>query len=241
MPISVTDPTDATAMSWSFLATQFATMRTWVNAVPNGDVVDGSVEGEHLVKPVLQGFPVQAQRSGFREYRHQSTADQPAPLYLFDAWAFPERITILPEGANGDTLWMTPIGATMQAPSTEVRVWFSCAYQVRMDPQLWTPAGALVEPVKAGELQIWGTNRALNLEFVASHATVDLYSNEVSSGDPTSGSALLGAGGRTLMSRIDSFALFSTVVDDVFVVFKRTRANVDQVDLARVSLQIEVF
>lgn len=241
MPISVTDPTDGTAMSWASLATQFATMRTWVNAVPDADVVDGSVTREHLVRPVTQGFPVQAQRSTFREYRWQDRGIDVPQLYDLNGWSIPERLTICPRATgalgSGESLWYTPIGETLQAPGTEFRVWFSCAYQVRMDPNLWAPAGALTPKTKAGELQIRAYNRSTGAETTSSIANIDLYSGEYNSSTP----AGIAAGDGTLFAKVETFALFTTVADDVYVVFKRTRDNVDQVDLARISFQTEVF
>lgn len=245
MPISVSDPSDGAAMSWSTLASQFATMRTWLNAVPVTDVEDASIEREHLVRPVVSGFPTQAQESSWRHLRWQDRGRDVPSLWSRTRWSIPERVTICPRETYGgiaanDNVWRTPIGCTMDPGSSEHRIRFSCSYQVRMNPTLWAPAGALGPKTKAGELQVRAYVRSVGLE-VTTVATADLYCNEYDSTDPVGLDPGGGAAYGRLYGKVDLFALLVTVPDDLYVVFVRTRDNVDQVDLSRIAFHTEVF
>jgi hypothetical protein len=242
MPISVTNPVNGQAMSWTSMASQFSTMRTWVNAVPLADVVDGSIQREHLVRPVIAGFPVEGMRSDFREHRWRTSNLTGPNLYARSSWTA-DRLTIVPDAADrltststsGDR-WNTPIGAPLYGVGASARVWFSCSTLVRMDPSLF-PGGIIATedaPEIAGELQIL-TAVAGSLPVVVTHAVGNVWCGEWD-GDP----ALTNASTGTLMSRVQLFAYISTAVDWVYVAFKRTRDDVDQVDLSRIAFHVEV-
>lgn len=232
MPISVTNPTNGTAMSWSTLATQFGTMRTWVNAVPSGDVTAGCVQREHLVRPVTQGWPTNGQTSGWRASRWGELDVDGLPLYGGKRWSLPNKVTIYPDGADRPgAAWTTPIGAACDRNRSNVRVKFSCSVRVRMDPLLFDGV-TYTRHVKAGTLQIRGRNELYDLEVEAPSSAANVYcQNYADTGDN------LG----TLTHRIQTLALFTAPLDRVYVVFVRASDDVDQVDLTRISFQLEVW
>lgn len=239
MPISVTNPTNGTVMSWTSMATAFATMRTWLNAVPNGDVAAGAIEREHLVRPAIAGFPVQGMRSDFREHRWRTSNLTGGNLYGRDAWSIPEKVVIIPDAADrdaGTTLgggerFNTPIGAPLYGVGEKHRVWFSCSAMARMDPAV---AGLLTPPIVAGQLQLVTLTEG-ELPAVVPHAIARVYCGEWS--DDSDDDASSG----TLMHRVQLFGLVHDSVDWVYIAFRRTRDDVDQVDLTRIAFHVEVF
>jgi hypothetical protein len=239
MPISVTNPVNGQAMSWTSMATQLATMRTWVNAVPVTDVADGSIQREHLVRPVIAGFPVEGMRSDFREHRWRTSNLTGPNLYSRSSWTA-DRVTIDPDAADRETTnvsgadrWNTPIGAPLYGVASRIRVWFSCSTLVRMSPALFPAPDA--PPAIAGALQIM-TVVSGSLPVVNPTGRGNVYCGEF---DGTAGEGP--ASGGTLMSRVQLFALIHTAADWVYVAFHRTRDDVDQVDLSRIAFHVEVF
>lgn len=232
MPISVTNPTNGSAMAWSALAVQFATMRTWVNAVPSGDVTAGSVQREHLVRPVTQGWPSNGQVSAWRESRWGELDVDGLPLYGPKRWSLPDKVVIHPDSADRPGgVWVTPIGAPIESGASNVRVKFSCSVRARMSPLLFDGV-TYTRHVKVGTLQIRGRNELFDLEVEAPSSAANVYCQNYNNTDDNQG---------THTHKVQTLALFTAPLDRVYVVFVRESDDCDQVDLTRISFQVEAF
>lgn len=238
MPISVSNPANGTVMSWTSMSTAFATMRTWLNGIPNTDLGAGAIEREHLVRPVIAGFPVQGMVSDFREHRWRTSNLVGGNLYARDAWSVPEKVILIPDAADRDVdvtsgpRWNTPIGAPLYGVATRHRIWFSCTALARMDPALFD--GGETPPVDVGTLQIVTLVEGSEPVLVP-HAVARVYCGEWSDDSPDD--AVAG----TLMHRVQLFGLVHSAVDWVYIAFRRTRDLVDQVDLTRIAFHVEAF
>lgn len=131
-----TQHVDGTAMDWSIVAANLAAYRAWQNAIPLADLTDGSIRREHLVRPVIDGFPFngirgETQQVYFLSYGVFDRAS-PAPL----SWGQRRnRITITPPAVGLGEKWRTPIGATVRLPyAAHVEISLSMEWQVRNPP-----------------------------------------------------------------------------------------------------------
>lgn len=231
MPISVTNPSGV--QSWTSLATQFATMRTWVNAVPSADVVDASVQREHLIRPVVQGWPSNGQVSAWREHRWAEIGTLGLPMYGPKRWSIPDKYTISPDNADREGgVWITPVGAAIETPVSNVRVRFSCTVLARMSSNLYDGAHGYTVHEKVGELQVRGRNELFGLEVASDSSTVDVFCQQYTNSADNLG---------MMSHKVQSLAYFAAPLDRVYVVFVRTQDDCDQVDLTRVSLSVEAW
>lgn len=58
--------TDTDPMVIADVETEFTDIRTWINAIPNSDIVADAVEAQHLLKPESYGYPTRHTRTDFQ-------------------------------------------------------------------------------------------------------------------------------------------------------------------------------
>lgn len=118
MGVSLTDHVAGDVMSWSAVAANLATFRSWINAVPLADIATGQIEREHLVRPRLLQFPVQAIQSGFQTVFWQTYGNPiPSALQRAEWGSRAERLLIKPYRLPAGTdRWYTPISRTVHFP-----------------------------------------------------------------------------------------------------------------------------
>lgn len=115
MPFADT-PLVAGTINWSSLKTNFDDFRTWVNAIPNGDLSNGAVTRENLVRPVILGFPVGGMWSTLQEGYQRDRGLDEHPAQQFVEWGSRRgRFPIVPYKVPAvDEVWRYPIGGTLR-------------------------------------------------------------------------------------------------------------------------------
>lgn len=130
MPITAYTPLVAGAtMQWSVPQQNNDNVRTFINDVPLADVDGSSIAREHLVRPVVLGFPEHGAFGGFQTLRGRKYGD---PVRGPNQWgALPNRCAIVVDAADmaSDRKHITPIGATFWTPAASV--------QVQLTANLW--------------------------------------------------------------------------------------------------------
>lgn len=119
----------AGTMSWASVNGIFTTYRSFLNDIPAADVTAGAVQGEHLVRPLVTGFPspgIRANRQivlGCQYGMNANTARTP------EEWASrPERLSIRPYLLRGGETWLTPLGFRLHLPEAAT-VTFDAAFE----------------------------------------------------------------------------------------------------------------
>jgi hypothetical protein len=161
---------DGTVMDWSAIAADFTTFRTWLNTgIVNADWADGSVRREHLVAPVIRGFPSTGLESTFQGILWREFGNQEADAGTALQWGSTvERLTVFPALLGKDNRWRTPMGATLFLPvDSDVEVNLQAALHVVQNTATVTyPTGAGVDATGAngGRYLITGFNRVTGAE-----------------------------------------------------------------------------
>ncbi len=226
-------------MSWDDLASNFSDARDWLNEIPSSDFGSAVIQREHLVRPILQGFPVQGIRSSFQaEFRSTEIGTTPPTPLDFDRWG-PKvnRLTIKPNETRGQTVlggleatrWVTPIGKTFYTPKQgSVTVICQFDLNVRSDPAgPYYPLGA------AGELG--GTFAILWFDSAQSEEELLCLRNIY----PLDTAALAGSSDRYVerVSLLGRFTASAGHHDVALVYYRGTVADpLAQVDLTNVNL-----
>jgi|SRR5688572_1203623 len=133
MPFSPTPHSNGDVMSWADIQANATDARAWVNDIPNADIDDGSIRREHLVRPVLLGYPVEGSHSTVQEAHTATKGVQGTGMDLVRnaPWgALKERYILIPKmNDGGSQLIRTPLGRTLQlfrASYVEVHAFFAC-------------------------------------------------------------------------------------------------------------------
>lgn len=169
MPVSLTDHTDATTMLWSAVQANLDAIRTYINSVPAADVDDASVQREHLVRPVIRGFPIHGMYGDWQElYTTPGVGMHEAERMATDEWASRvEKLIIRPQEHNGSTgfddidkVIFLPIGKPLEldrARTAEVSITFEYHHDVvlaAINPEYPDGAAGLANASIAGSFYI---------------------------------------------------------------------------------------
>lgn len=110
---------DGTVMDWTPIASDFAAIRAWLNAVPNGDVVNGTIQREHLARPPIQGFPIQGMEGTVQSaYWRTLGLSDPDGMVPGEWGVRRNRFTVFPLLMPPDNVWRFPVGATLRMPNS---------------------------------------------------------------------------------------------------------------------------
>lgn len=235
MPISFTDFVEGDVMSPAALAANWALARTWLEAVPASDVAAAAIQREHLVRPVIGGYPLEGGASTVQgAYGYSRGLGQPAALARTEWGPRRTRITWLSEITDGKTdaqTWRTPVGrGGIYLPrSADVKLVMSADLQVRGATTVLYPNGAGgAGTASAGYLAFHSWSRSTRTDTVHLSSHRDLYPIEASSLHSD----------KVLMILRDRF---SAGVYDFGLVWHRINAPDGlQFDLDRVTLALEV-
>lgn len=117
----VTPPTiPAGRLEWAPIAAAFEATRTWLNGIVSDDVQNGAVQREHLVRPVLGGFPLDGMAGEFQGLFRGEFGVAKGDIVSVNDWGpLPERLVVIPEVVAGrDGTWYLPVGRTVYCPTT---------------------------------------------------------------------------------------------------------------------------
>jgi hypothetical protein len=239
-------PADGAAMV--FPSATFASMRSWLNGIPAADVVAGSIQGEHLVRPVLAGFPVQGQTSDWSEVRWHVSGLDGAALYSKYTWSRPDILSMAAKRFDSaDKTWRTPIGGSLTGRFSRFRASFSCSAQVRVSPDLWQPAGSLANaPTVVAQVFVAGLDRETGLEFQFGPGRATLCGNKQSSTEFDDSYVVLFEPIELYCAQ--SFG-FSVKLDFLYVCIRDVLSTtlgsitpvIDQIDLAQTQFDVEAW
>lgn len=141
MPFVPTPFVAGATMVWGDVASNFLALREWINAIPSNSVTAGSIRREHLVRPVIQPFPVNGAHSTFQAVLGSKFGIETLPALERAEWGPKiDRLTIFPletgavEETSGLERWVTPIGKPIFiVKDTHVSVTLQFDLQVRSD------------------------------------------------------------------------------------------------------------
>lgn len=243
MPSNPTLHSDGTVISWEEIAANAADARAWVNAIPDADIDDGVIRREHLVRPIVSGFPIQGMVSTLQEAH---TADfgvegTGADVHQDEAWgALPDRYTIVPLMNDGDEeVWRTPLARTIhlhREADVEVHAIFQSKVTADGDAASY-PDGASgpANAARAGHFILHVTERSTGTLTKATSGLQHVYPPEAGASPKAEDSY-----DSVHLSFVDTL---DAGVWDFQVVYKRDSApeEVSQIDLTRATLTIEVL
>jgi hypothetical protein len=119
----------------------FTTYRTFLNAIPAADVAAEAVQQQHLVRPVVRGYPAPGlfglrqivQPLGENLLAPPSSTNQVPTLGGYDEWGRRrERFTIRPALLDAGAVWLLPVGWITVLPSAaDVRVEMQFEWWIR--------------------------------------------------------------------------------------------------------------
>lgn len=239
-----------TVMEWSDLADNFEDMRTNLNGswTPNIDFVDGGARREHLVRPVIQGFPVNGAFSTFQAmYRGTPLGIDPPTELQYTKWGSKvDRVTIKPflckgATAGSDTLarWVLPGGVFVVAPrtmSTTILCQFDCQVRSSTDtPQPTYPTGAGGGET-AGEFRLLVHDRSDNTEDMRQPRTMYPLFDTASSNADT-----------IFLDRVSMCTTLDLAAGEYDIALVYLRGNgaagdlIRQLDLTCLTLHVELF
>ena len=239
MPFTSTPHVASSVMQWSEVATNLADARTWVNNIPNTDVLADSVLPQHLARPVVTDFPVQGLTgpNALRQlyWRNVGPVDG-AQLYKRQNWnARTSRLTI-PCQQVVDR-WQVAVGATIKLRKTStvsVSVMWTILTRTNINTGPYYPTAPAGPFGVCGYFQLGFWSRATESETVLSGSRRDTYPEAATAGAWEFSSEPLYMLGR---------ASLAAGFHDVLLWWYNTGilTGFDQIDLDRLVLNVEVL
>jgi hypothetical protein len=234
MPFVPTPLVAGTVAEWADFADNMTDLRAWLNAIPLADVQAESVEREHLVRPFMLGFPTDGTYSSFQAAFRAKFGITGEALTIAEWGSRRERLTITPGFVNGQsTRWLLPIGRTIHLPfDAELSVFAAFDMQVRSDP------GAVQYPDGAGAGQIAGSFRV----YVYDRVDDTVEERQIRTIYPME-PAVIGTQGPLLVDKVAQMSTFARVAGyyDIGLIYYAFDANVDQLDLTRITFHVEAL
>ncbi|HEY6866246.1 MAG TPA: hypothetical protein VI792_03250 [Candidatus Eisenbacteria bacterium] len=234
---------DGTVMDPAAVAANFAAARAWLNDIPNADIVDGSIRREHLVRPMIRGFPwegVEHTPGGGCQAAMGSSIGLLQPDVIADSEfsSLAQRLTIVPVVSNGVTRTIrTAVAKTFHVASDNyVSAVVTADMEIRQDP------GAAIHPFDLGP----GT------QAVAGYFSLHFY-NLSTNADSNNGARRFiypmdqsNAGNLVHQAPLfvaNSLRIQTPGFHEVQLCYHINAAAsvIDQIDLARVMLHVEVL
>lgn len=186
MPIpAATQHANGDEMNWFAIGANLDAYRGWVNEIPSADVEDEAVQQEHIVRPVIQGWPSNV-IVGQREIVAWSSFGLNASSAVqAEGWSTKERATIIPYALGRGGLHRLPLGSTVYLPEAgsvevvmsfdfHVRVFGSSGASAAESVRYPTEAGAGTE-AEAGQFAVVITTRSTGEEEVQDDQVVAVY------------------------------------------------------------------
>lgn len=234
MPVVLTNHADGSAMTWTSIAANMTALRNWCNAVPVADVAASAIRREHLVRPVIQGFPLQGSFSTLQAVYSQEYGTNEHVQTSSEWGATRRRIPFNPTVNDGvDEHWYLPLSRTIRLPrECDVEVHASFMVRIVADvPRYPDGAGGPLNAARGGFFSIHYRSRTTGVEAEASDGTQHTY--------PPSGAGDA-AVDRVHVSMVETLA---AGVWDLMLVYHRgsSPTTLHQIDVTRAHLSVEVL
>ncbi len=229
MPSDPDDHSNGSRMEWADIQANIDNAREWVNDIPPEDTADSAIRREHLVRPVILGFPSRGMFSTLQQAQYADLGPNASPGQPFNNEALgaaKDRLTIIPGISDGSTgVWRTPLARTLRLHRTsDVEVHASFWAIVVADGTLVLhPDGAGAGDV-AGYFALHGFRRGAAAATVSNRGRQDVYYSA----------------NRVHLTMVDTFP---AGVLELSVVYHHNGASSDiqQIDLTRATFSVEVF
>lgn len=241
MGVVLADHIAGTVMSWSDIQANLDLARAWVNAIPVADLSADSIRREHLVRPIITGFPQNAMVGPMQSVHRQRLFTNRPDLVRWQGWgATPDRLTVHPPSTNKQTgVWRLPVGATIDVRRTSPNVLATVSFDANIRANT---ANRIYYPNGSGEGNAGGHFAFHWFEFATGvDHEIPMSARYVSPLDA--------APGATLSNYIDDINCFASRQFAPPGTFQlqlcyhpdRNPTVVDQIDLAKIELSIEVY
>lgn len=245
MPFTHT-PFGAGVMDWTTIATENAAFRSWVNQIPIGDLAAASIRRENLVRPNLQGFPLDGSEGGLQQAFGSSYGLlEPTAMKPPEWGSRRRRLACNPFKVSGyGDLWRFPIGKTLRLlRASDVEVHITFEYQTRADPPGGTAGAFYPDGLGSGNRCGYFSCNRLNRS--------DLDDNEFAGGIMHAYSLQPGGAGATggpnhTYGHVCWIGNVAVGVYDFQLVYNRNSsatgaADLYQLDISRVQVDVEVL
>ena len=238
MPFVPTAFNDGTVMDWAAVAANNSDFRIWSSQVPVGDVNAGAIRREHLVRPVVDGFPVNGFLSTFQiGIEANYGLGSPIGQMATDWGSKRRRLALNPPVVDGVTeTWHFPIGATIRLlRAFDIEILCTLEWQTRADVAAGVsyPDG-IGGGARGGYLAIHSRDRTTNVENQYFAGLQHLYPEQVAGGgNPTGPNHETGL--------VVGIGTFGPGVVDFGLVYHRANApnGLRQIDFSRIQMTIE--
>lgn len=226
--------TNGQPMSWAGVATNTDAFLNWNRQVPEGDVNAGAIRREHLVRPVIDGFPVGGFVSTMQIGLERSYGlDVPIGSMPADWGSRRRRLSMIPAVNDGILeTWRLPIGATLRlVREMTIEVLCSLEWEVRSDATAFYPNGAGGGD-RGGFLAIHSHQRSTNTETADLRGLQHLYPQEPGFAEENHRQGMVAL-----------VRTFAAGVVDLSLCYHRGGApvGVNQIDFSRIQMTIEGY
>lgn len=238
--VAPNNPLDSTATSWTQIAANFADLRAYLNAIPVADVAARAVQREHVVAPIVRGYPHDRYESEVQLRGGHGFGQLATPGTHAGTWgARVERLTIIPRYV--DPRWYLPIGWTLHTPdpwglARQVEVEIHGTAHVRAEhftAGLLYPDGAGAGE-KAGRLEIRVRDRTTGIWTPSLGGACDLYPQDYSG-------IAVGVRGEPFRCVYVGDLVAGRVYDLVLCYVRDTAPDgIDQIDLSEITAKIAI-
>lgn len=237
--VAPNNPLDSTLSSWTQVSANFADLRAYLNAVPVADVAARAVRREHVVAPIVRGYPHDRMESEAQIRAGHGFGQLVTPGTLEETWGSRvERLTVVPRYV--DPVAYLAVGWTLYVPdawglSRQFEIQVRGSAHVRGDPflaatQYPTGAGA---GAKAGRLEVRRRDRVTSTWSTFPAGASDLYSEDYG------GAGVAGVRGDPWRCVYVGDLVAGRVYDLVLTYVRDTAPDgIDQIDLSEISASL---
>lgn len=230
-------------MLWADVQANLDIGRLYLNDIPNADIATGGIRREHLVRPRIQGFPVEGVEGGAQAaYGRTYGTQQPDVAPDLEWGSLSKRITIIPTASNGVTR------AIPTAIAKTFFVWTDnyASFVLSADCQIRANNNVAIHPFDAGPgtqavggyfaIHVYDLNANTDTELVGSRRYIYPMDHSNGAGPVTSfhQQQILMYGERHLTTP-------GWYESQVWYHVDAAASTIDQIDLSRIQLHVEVL